>query len=115
MKILTGAYQRDGGEVLVGGRPTRFRGPQDSRDAGIEMIYQDFALCGNMDVGQNIFLGRWPRRGPFIDRARMYSEAAAVLWRLKVDVNSVRQRVERRSGGRQQSVENGSASWRERG
>src|SRR3546814_15955058 len=68
------------------------------------MIYQYFALCGNRDVGQNIFLGRWPRRGPFIDRARMYSEAEAVLRRLKVDVNSVRQRVESLSGGRQQSV-----------
>ena len=73
MKILTGAYRRDSGEIAVAGRPTEFRGPQDSRDAGIEMIYQDFALCGNMDVGQNIFLGRWPRRGPFVDRARMYA------------------------------------------
>lgn len=104
MKILTGAYRRDGGEVLVDGSPTQFRSPQDSRDAGIEMIYQDFALCGNMDVGQNIFLGRWPRRGPFVDRTRMYAEAEAVLKRLKVDVNSVRQRVESLSGGRQQSV-----------
>ena len=104
MKILTGAYQRDSGEVDVEGRPTQFRGPQDSRGAGIEMIYQDFALCGNMDVGQNIFLGRWPRRGPFIDRRRMYADAEAVLKRLKVDVNSVRQRVESLSGGRQQSV-----------
>ena len=104
MKILTGAYHRDSGEVLVAGRPTQFRSPQDSRDTGIEMIYQDFALCGNMDVGQNIFLGRWPRRGPFIDRRRMYADAEAVLKRLKVDVNSVHQRVESLSGGRQQSV-----------
>lgn len=104
MKILTGAYHRDAGEVLVAGRPTQFRSPQDSRDAGIEMIYQDFALCGNMDVGQNIFLGSWPRRGPFIDRRRMYADAEAVLKRLKVDVNSVHQRVESLSGGRQQSV-----------
>ena len=68
------------------------------------MIYQDFALCGNMDVAQNIFLGRWPRRGPFIDRRRMYAEADTVLKRLKVDVNSVFQKVESLSGGRQQSV-----------
>jgi simple sugar transport system ATP-binding protein len=68
------------------------------------MIYQDFALCGNMDVGQNIFLGRWPRRGLFVDRRRMYAEADGVLKRLKVDVNSVYQRVESLSGGRQQSV-----------
>jgi simple sugar transport system ATP-binding protein len=105
MKVLTGAYQRDAGEVLVDGRPTHFRSPQDSRERGIEMIYQDFALCGNMDVGQNIFLGRWPRRfGLFVNRPRMYAEAQTVLQRLKVDVNSVFQRVESLSGGRQQSV-----------
>ena len=104
MKVLTGAYQRDAGDVLVSGRPCHFRSPHESRDAGIEMIYQDFALCGNMDVGQNIFLGRWPRRGMFVDRQRMYAEADAVLKRLKVDVNSVHQKVENLSGGRQQSV-----------
>jgi simple sugar transport system ATP-binding protein len=104
MKILTGAYHRDSGDVLISGQPTNFRSPHESRDLGIEMIYQDFALCGNMDVGQNIFLGRWPRRGPFIDRKRMYSEANDVLQRLKVNVNSVYQRVESLSGGRQQSV-----------
>jgi len=104
MKILTGAYQRDAGEVLVAGKATHFKNPHESRDVGIEMIYQDFALCGNMDVGQNIFLGRWPRKGPFVDRRKMYAEADAVLKRLKVDVNSVFQRVESLSGGRQQSV-----------
>jgi simple sugar transport system ATP-binding protein len=104
MKILTGAYQRDNGEILIAGEPVHFKSPHESRDVGIEMIYQDFALCGNMDVGQNIFLGRWPRRGLFIDRKKMYSEADVVLKRLKVDVNSVYQRVESLSGGRQQSV-----------
>jgi simple sugar transport system ATP-binding protein len=104
MKVLTGAYHRDSGDVLVGGRPTNFRNPHQSREIGIEMIYQDFALCGNMDVAQNIFLGRWPRRGPFVDRARMYNEAAGVLGRLNVNVNSVFQKVESLSGGRQQSV-----------
>jgi simple sugar transport system ATP-binding protein len=105
MKVLTGAYQRDEGEVLVDGTPTHFRSPHESRDRGIEMIYQDFALCGNLDIGQNIFLGRWPRRfGLFVDRARMYRDAGKVLKKLKVDVNSVYQKVESLSGGRQQSV-----------
>ncbi|MBV9432856.1 MAG: sugar ABC transporter ATP-binding protein, partial [Hyphomicrobiales bacterium] len=76
MKVLTGAYRRDGGEILVAGEAVDFASPRDSRERGIEMIYQDFALCGNMDVGQNIFLGRWPRRfGVFVDRARMYGDA----------------------------------------
>jgi simple sugar transport system ATP-binding protein len=105
MKIMTGAYHRDSGEILVAGQPVHFRSPHESRDVGIEMIYQDFALCGNMDVGQNIFLGRWPRRlFMFVNRKRMYEEANQVLQRLKVDVNSVYQRVESLSGGRQQSV-----------
>jgi simple sugar transport system ATP-binding protein len=104
MKVLTGAYHRDLGEILVGGRPVNFKSPHESRAAGIEMIYQDFALCGNMDVGQNIFLGRWPTKGLFVDRATMYREADQVLKRLKVDVNSVYQKVESLSGGRQQSV-----------
>src|SRR5438067_13886684 len=63
MKILTGAYHRDSGEVAVAGEPVNFKSPHESRDRGIEMIYQDFALCGNMNVAQNIFLGRWPRKG----------------------------------------------------
>ena len=75
MKILTGAYQRDAGEIFVAGQPVHFKSPHESRQAGIEMIYQDFALCGNMDVGQNIFLGRWPRKRLFVDRRRMYAEA----------------------------------------
>jgi simple sugar transport system ATP-binding protein len=105
MKILTGAYQRDSGEILVEGQPVHFRSPHESRDRGIEMIYQDFALCGNLDVGQNIFLGRWPLRfGFFVDRAKMHGEAREILNRLKVDVNSVHQKVESLSGGRQQSV-----------
>ena len=76
MKILTGAYQRDAGEIFIDGEPVHFKSPHESRDLGIEMIYQDFALCGNLDVGQNIFLGRWPRRfGVFVDRPRMHRDA----------------------------------------
>ena len=71
MKIMTGAYQRDSGEIVVAGKPAHFKSPHESRDVGIEMIYQDFALCGNMDVGQNIFLGRWPRRGLFVNRRKI--------------------------------------------
>jgi simple sugar transport system ATP-binding protein len=105
MKILTGAYHRDAGEVIVGSQQVHFKSPHESRDLGIEMIYQDFALCGNLDVGQNIFLGRWPRRfGIFVDRARMHHDARTILDRLRVDVNSVYQKVESLSGGRQQSV-----------
>lgn len=105
MKILTGAYQRDAGEILIDGQPVHFRSPHESRERGIEMIYPDFALCGNLDVSQNIFLGRWPMRfGIFVARARMHRDAREILNRLTVEANSVYQKVESLSGGRQQSV-----------
>ena len=104
MKVLSGAYQKDDGEIRVEGQTVHFKSPHESRDRGIEMIYQDFALCGNMDIASNMFLGRWPKRGIFVDRRRMEEEAAAVLRKLKVDVASVRLKVESLSGGRQQSV-----------
>jgi simple sugar transport system ATP-binding protein len=72
MKMMTGAYQRDSGEVRVDGEPPTSAARRRAATVGIEMIYQDFALCGNMDIGQNIFLGRWPRRfGVFVDRAHV--------------------------------------------
>ena len=73
MKILTGAYQRDSGDILIDGAPVHFKSPHESRDRGIEMIYQDFALCGNLDVGQNIFLGRWPMRYGILCRSRAHA------------------------------------------
>ena len=102
MKILTGAYHRDSGDILVDGAPAHFKSPHESRDVGIEMIYQDFALCGNMDVGQNIFLGRWPRR-LFVDRKKMYREAEgaqATEGRRQLGLSAGRKPF----GGRQQSV-----------
>jgi len=104
MKILSGAYHRDEGQIFLEGEEVHFKGPHESRARGIEMIYQDFALCGNLDIAANMFLGRWPRKGLFVDKGAMEREAESVLKRLKVDVNSVRQRVESLSGGRQQSV-----------
>ena len=104
MKILTGAYHRDTGDVLIDGRPTNFRTPHESRDVGIEMIYQDFALCGNWTSARTSSSAAGRAAVPFVDRKRMYAEANDVLQRLKVDVNSVYQKVESLSGGRQQSV-----------
>src|SRR5262245_65587849 len=72
MKILTGAYSRDQGEILVAGQPVHFKSPHESRRAGIEMIYQDFAMCGNMDVGKNIFTCRWRCNGKCVARSALY-------------------------------------------
>jgi simple sugar transport system ATP-binding protein len=104
MKILSGAYAMDEGKILLEGEEAHFASPHDSRARGIEMIYQDFALCGNMDVAANMFLGAWPTKGWFVDKKRMEAEASAILRRLNIDIASVNLRVESLSGGRQQSV-----------
>jgi len=104
MKVMSGAYSKDQGEILMEGGEVHFTTPHDSRARGIEMIYQDFALCGNMDVASNMFLGRWPTRGLFVDKRKMEAEARRVLDRLRVEIASVNLRVESLSGGRQQLV-----------
>lgn len=104
MKILTGAYQADAGEIYLEGRPVKITNPHESRELGIEMVYQDFALCGNLDIATNIYLGRWPRKGLFIDVKKMDRDSERILQRLKVEVPSVKLKVENLSGGRQQSV-----------
>ena len=109
MKILTGAYNADEGEILFEGKPVNITNPHDSRELGIEMVYQDFALCGNLDIATNIYLGKWPRKNGFlkkwfVDVKHMEAESWKILQRLKVDVSSVKLKVESLSGGRQQSV-----------
>jgi simple sugar transport system ATP-binding protein len=104
MKILSGAYAMDEGRILLQGEEAHFASPHDSRKRGIEMIYQDFALCGNMDVASNMFLGNWPTKRWFVDKKGMENEAWEILRRLNVDIASVNLRVESLSGGRQQLV-----------
>jgi simple sugar transport system ATP-binding protein len=105
MKILSGALEPDGGEILFRGSPVHFASPAEARRRGIEMVYQDFALCNNLDISQNIFLGRWPVRGGiFVDRAAMDRSAETMLQRLHIDVASVALPVRALSGGRRQSV-----------
>ncbi|MCW6507433.1 sugar ABC transporter ATP-binding protein [Lichenifustis flavocetrariae] len=83
MKILSGAYQADPGAIIkVAGVPLVSRGPLESKAAGISIIYQELALSPNLTVAENIFLGREPRNGAFIDRAAMSKSAGEVLARL---------------------------------
>ena len=96
MKILSGAYVADEGEIWVNGKKAHIRNPQDSTDLGIGMIYQDLALFNNFDVAKNIFVGRERTRGPFnvvLDKKRMYREAEELIRELKVDIKSPKQSV----------------------
>jgi simple sugar transport system ATP-binding protein len=109
MKVLSGAYIPDGGEILIEGRRVHFTNPMDARRKGIEMVYQDYALSNNLDVAANVFMGREVVRiklGPLgvLNYPYMEQETRNLISRLKIDIASVRQKVERLSGGQRQAV-----------
>ncbi|MGP4014728.1 ATP-binding cassette domain-containing protein [Saccharopolyspora sp. 5N708] len=104
MKVLAGALQHDGGEITVNGRKVRFASPADARQEKIGIVYQDLALCDSLDVASNLFLGREPRRGPFLDRRAMHRMAAETLSNLHVRVKSTYQEIGALSGGQRQAV-----------
>lgn len=115
MKVLSGAYHPDAGEILIEGQKVELGGPEDARRLGIEMVYQDFALANNLDVASNIFLGReivWLNLGllKVMNKGRMEEEARRSMDELKVDLASVRFRVESLSGGQRQAVAIGRAT-----
>jgi simple sugar transport system ATP-binding protein len=109
MKVLSGAYMPDAGEVFIQGRQANIAGPEDSRRLGIEMVYQDFALANNLDVAANVFLGREVVRwqlGPIriMDKRAMEQQSRQLIDNLKIDIDSVRLKVENLSGGQRQAV-----------
>ncbi|WP_020576169.1 ATP-binding cassette domain-containing protein [Actinopolymorpha alba] len=114
MKILSGVYRPDRGEITVAGEKVSFSRPRDSRDLGIEMIYQDFALAENLDIRSNIFLGRERRRKTMggllrvLDNRYMDTETRRVLASLDVDIDPGL-KVRRLSAGQRQAVAIGRA------
>jgi ribose transport system ATP-binding protein len=87
IKILNGAYRRDGGTVLLGGAPVDFHTPLDAQRAGVSTIYQEINLVPYRSVAENIFMGREPQRWGLLDRRRMQRDAAAVLRRLGIELD----------------------------
>jgi len=109
IKMISGVYAPDGGEILIEGKPVRIASPMDALAAGIETIYQDLALAENLDVSANIFLGRERlkrRLGLFkvVDDAAMRAEAQKVLDRLDIHIPSLRSTIRTLSGGQRQAV-----------
>ncbi|HEX8393871.1 MAG TPA: ATP-binding cassette domain-containing protein, partial [Longimicrobium sp.] len=88
IKIMTGAYRRDGGRVLLEGREVNFRSPEDAQGAGVVAVYQEVNLLAFRTVAENIFLGREPRRVGLIDWKRMNADADAILKRLGLDIDA---------------------------
>ncbi len=90
MKILNGAYRRDGGTILLGGQPVDFHSPLEAQRAGVSTIYQEINLVPFRSVAENIFMGREPVHRGFLDRAKMNRDAAAVLGRLGIHLDARR-------------------------
>jgi len=87
IKVITGVYQPDTGDVRYQGRSVRFTSPLEAQQAGISTIYQEVNLVPLMSVARNLFLGREPRRLGLVDAARMRREARSILRDYGVDVN----------------------------
>jgi len=106
IKCVGGIYQVDAGEFLVDGKPVTVHDPRDAAALGIEIVYQDLALCENLDIVQNMFLGRERRtRLGTLDENTMEKLARQTLASLSVrTVRSVRQGVASLSGGQRQTV-----------
>ncbi|WP_369253199.1 ATP-binding cassette domain-containing protein [Geodermatophilus amargosae] len=105
IKAIAGIHAIDGGQILFQGNPVSVTGPRDSAALGIEVVYQDLALADNLDVVQNMFLGRERKRGILLDEASMEAAARDTLAKLSVrTLKSVRQLVSSLSGGQRQTV-----------
>jgi ABC-type sugar transport system ATPase subunit len=105
IKTIAGIWTQDAGEILWEGKPVRLHSPKDAADLGIATVYQDLALADNLDIVQNMFLGREPVRHWVLDETTMEKEAKRTLADLSVvTVRSVRQPVGSLSGGQRQAV-----------
>jgi ABC-type sugar transport system ATPase subunit len=109
IKMISGAYKPDGGQLLLNGEAVSFSTPLEARRRGIETIYQDLALCDNLDASANIFLGREQMRrqlGIFkvLDRSYMMRESRQVLDQLDIRIPDLRNPIRQLSGGQRQAV-----------
>jgi ABC-type sugar transport system ATPase subunit len=105
IKCVSGVHHADGGEIVFNGKPVHFATPNDARKAGIETIYQDLALANNLDIVQNMFLGREESKYKILSEIKMELATKQTLKDLSVTtVQSVRQLVGSLSGGQRQAV-----------
>jgi len=105
LKCIAGIYTPESGEVIFEGNPVTINGPRAATALGIEIVYQDLALCDNLDIVHNMFLGREEKRGITLNETSMESLARETLDGLNVrTVKSIRQTVSSLSGGQRQTV-----------
>jgi simple sugar transport system ATP-binding protein len=109
IKMVSGVYDPDDGQIFLEGEEVRFDSPMDARQRGIETIYQDLALCENLDAAVNIFLGREPMRRQFgllnvVDRKHMLAESETALEELDIEIPNLERPMREMSGGQRQAV-----------
>jgi simple sugar transport system ATP-binding protein len=107
VKIIAGNFPPSAGEIRIDGRPVQFHKPVDARREGIEIVYQDLALCDNLTAAENVFLGRELKRNwgflKVVDYGAMYERAAELFRELKSETRP-RDLVRQMSGGQRQAV-----------
>jgi len=108
MKVLSGLYKPSIGSLFFDGNKEILNSPKDSQNLGLEMVYQDLALAGNLPIGENIFLGREPTKNfgflKLLDYKKIKELSEAHLDKLKIHVKSAEQKVEELSGGQRQAI-----------
>ena len=109
IKILAGAESANEGAVFIEGREVRIDDPNDARRFGIETIYQELALCGNLNAPANVFMGRELHKWGFLRKRAMKEEADKALRRLNIRIPSLDSEVQSMSGGQRQCISIGRA------
>ena len=104
IKCLSGAYQRDSGDIFIDGKKVQIDNPRDARAHNIETIYQTLALADNLDAASNLFLGRELMRNGLVDDAKMEAETRTIMGRLNPNFKKFNVPVSALSGGQRQSV-----------
>lgn len=87
MKIISGVYEVDSGEMVLQGRPVKFANPRQAQESGITTIYQELNLIPQLSIAENIFLGGEITRGAFLDWAEMYRRTEEMLRRLHLEID----------------------------
>lgn len=104
MKILTGIYSKDSGEIKYMGQEVCYKGPAESEEAGISIVHQELNMMNDLTVAQNLFIGREEMNGLFIDDKKMNEKARELFKVLKIDINPA-EKIGNLTVGKQQMVE----------
>ena len=104
VKIIAGVYQNDAGSISLSGQEVKVGGPSQAQALGIATVFQDLALCDNLDVVANLFLGQERTQGALLDEVEMEKESWRLLRTLSAKIPSVRIPIASLSGGQRQTV-----------